>query len=68
MGPSDAGYTVLQWSLWKRNLELIEILLKAGADPQIRDTLRSWTAFEWAERWFNWEEALDLMKESDKAG
>ena len=57
----NGGYTVLQVKLWQRDLSLIEILLDAGADPQNKDTMRGWTATEWAERWHQWEEARQLL-------
>lgn len=58
---SNGGYTVLQIKLWQRDLGLIEMLLDHGADPRGQDSLRGWTATQWAERWHRWEEARALL-------
>lgn len=63
----NGGYTVLQIKIWQHDLELIEILLDHGADPKGRDTMRGWTATEWAERWHRWEEARALLAGYEKA-
>jgi ankyrin repeat protein len=63
----NGGYTVLQIKLWQRDLGLIEMLLDRGADPRGQDSLRGWTATEWAERWHRWEEARALLAGYEKA-
>jgi len=63
----NGGYTVLQIKLWQRDLGLIEMLLNRGADPRGQDSLRGWTATEWAERWHRWEEARALLAKYEEA-
>ena len=63
---SNGGFTVLQVKLWQKDLALIEMLLQAGADPQGQDTMRGWTATEWAERWHKWEETQKLLAKHEK--
>lgn len=64
----NGGYTVLQIKIWQHDLELIQILLDHGADPLGLDTMRGWTATEWAERWHRWEEARALLAGYENAG
>ncbi|KAL8711202.1 MAG: hypothetical protein Q9220_004347 [cf. Caloplaca sp. 1 TL-2023] len=52
--------TPLHGAVWTGSKERVELLLKNGADPEIRNSLGE-TVLEWAERW-ELDEMVDFLK------